>query len=265
MESTTLPFEDSLEEITIVIGTETKTVIPCRVLMHSILKRTKNPVNFCLMEGESWTKLSSRKLGQGTGFSLMRWKIPEQLNYKGFAIYLDTDQLVFRDIAELWNMNVTYKDKPSSIYCTYQDDKWLKNSPNTSVMLIDCEKAKEDWMPFSGVEEYLEKDCPKRSRYVKIMHAQHLKTLPTKIPVCWNYLNIAKDDTAILHYTSENLQPWYNPKHPFKYLWEQEFQSAIADGIITKEEIKEQLKIFKPHTKTERGQGLHPNYRKYAA
>jgi len=252
-----------LETIVIAIGTEEKTKIPCKVLMHSILRSTKNPVEFHLMEGASWTKFSSRKLGVGTGFSLMRWRIPEQLDYKGFAIYLDADQIVLRDIAELWSMNINYPEKASSIYCTYQDDKWLKNSPNTSVMLIDCERAKKEWWPIAKIEEYLEKDCPKRSRYVKIMHALHLDVAPTKIPVHWNHLNMARADTALLHYTSEAHQPWYNPQHPECYLWKQELISAIQNKIVTVEEMQKEISRFKPHTKNARGQGLHPYWAKW--
>ena len=253
----------SLEEITICIGTEEKTKIPCKVLMHSILKRTQNPIKFCLMEGESWTKISSRKLGVGTGFSLARWKIPEQLNYTGFAIYLDADQLCFGDIKDLWNMNID--KEPSSIYCTYQGDKWFKNAPNTSVMLIDCEKAKKDWWPISRVESYLETDCSKRTKYAQIMHALNISPPPTKIPVVWNQLNEFKENGGILHFTIEPRQPWYDPRHPFKYLWAQELSSAIKDGIITKKEIRQEISIFKPHTRIERGKGLHPYWKKWAA
>lgn len=252
-----------LEEITVCVGTETKTNIPCKVLMHSILKRTKNPIRFCLMEGESWTHLSNRQLGQGTGFSLMRWKIPEYLKYQGYAIYLDADQLCMRDIKELWNMNIDRAE--SSIYCTYQWDKWFPKAPNTSVMLIDCEKAKNDWWPIKKIEEYLIGDCPKRSRYTKIMHAMHIKPEPSPIPVNWNHLNAAKEGTGIIHYTTENTQPWYNPKHPFRYLWQQELESAIHEGILTKEELRKELKVFKTATREERGQGLHPFYNRYAA
>ena len=93
----------------------------------------------------------------------------------------------------------------------------------------------------------------------------HIKPEPTPIPTNWNCLNAAKEGTGIIHYTTENTQPWYNPRHPFRYLWQQEFESALNDGILTKEEIKQELKKFKQATKDVRGQGLHPFYTKYAA
>jgi lipopolysaccharide biosynthesis glycosyltransferase len=127
--------------IRVCIGTEKKTSIPCKVLEHSILKHSSQPVEFHHMMGESWAK---RTTTQGTGFSLQRWYIPEYFNFKGKAIYLDVDMLCFTDIAEFWNIDETFEET-SSIYCTFQRDKFYENAPATSSMLINCELAKDDW------------------------------------------------------------------------------------------------------------------------
>lgn len=248
--------------IKIFIGTEEKTRIPCKVLQHSILKRTQNPIEFVEMEGESWVQMNKRELGVGTGFSLMRWTIAERCNFEGFAIYLDADQICLKDISHLYTQDV---DKPvSSIYCTYQQDKWYAKAPNTSVMLINCEYAKDEWMSLKEIKEFLKKDCPKRKLYAQLMHGLTLKTPPVEIPKYFNHLNIANDDTVILHYTTENQQPWYNPSHPYRYLWRQALQEALKDEVVHPAEILDEVKRFKKHTRTERGQGMHPYWKKFA-
>lgn len=250
-----------METIRICIGTEEKTKIPCKVLMHSVLQHTKNKVEFTLMEGKSWSKLSQRKLGVGTGFSLMRWKIPQFFDYEGFAIYFDADQLVLKDVLDLWNQNIG-KDV-SSIYCTYQEDKWFPNAPNTSVMLIDCEKAKADWWPIDRIETYLAEDCPARKRYAQVMHAKHISPPPTKITNNWNQLNKCPETTCLLHYTTENTQPWYYPQHPLKDKWRDAFRLALKDQFISKEEVLEATSKYRPHNRSERGTGMHPYWRKF--
>jgi hypothetical protein len=215
------------------------------------------------MEGESWLKLAKRPLGMGTGFSLKRWGIPEDLNYEGFAIYLDADQLLLSDISGLWNQNL---NKPvSSCYCTYQHDKWFANAPNTSVMLIDCEKAKTDWWTMQQVIHALELDCPNRKAYIDLMHAKHINPAPVKIDDSWNRLNLPKDGEAnnILHFTIEHTQPWFNPQHPFRYIWKDFLVKAIADGYVQKTECQEAIKMFKAPTKESRGTGLNPYWLKW--
>lgn len=254
-----------METINIFIGNEPKTNIPCKVLQYSILKHTKNPVEFTIGEGESWIDLSKRKLGVGTGFSLQRWSIPEGFNYEGFCIYLDADQIVLTDIAELWNINVTSgKPNASSIYCTYQSDKWYANAPNTSVMLIDNEMAKTDWWTIEQIVNALELDCPNRKTYAEIMHAKHiLNHPPVKITDDWNCLNKPTETTKLLHYTVEHAQPWYNPKHPYAYVWKNYMIEAIKEGFIQKTEVKEAIGNFRPATRNQRANGIHPYWTKW--
>ena len=68
-------------------------------------------VEFVELEGDiSWSKRNSKDLTAqvGTGFSLLRWDIPRRCNYEGFAIYLDSDQIVLADIYDLWMSDCQY-------------------------------------------------------------------------------------------------------------------------------------------------------------
>ena len=44
--------------------------------------------------------------GWFTPFTGLRWAISEYCNFEGRAIYMDTDQVNFRDISELYNMDL---------------------------------------------------------------------------------------------------------------------------------------------------------------
>ncbi len=263
-----------METLRICIGTEPKTTIPYKVLCYSIRKHL-NPdyeVEFYPMMGESWVK---RKTSEGTGFSLQRWYIPEYFMFLGKAIYLDVDMLCFTDISELWNIDQSFAAKHrGSIYCTFQKDKFFEHAPATSAMLIDCEKAKDDWLLYEAeqINKFVEatKD---RSNYIHLMHAGHVKH-KTEIPLKWNrfndYVPTPQDNrktnqgTAILHYTEEPKQPWYYPQHTYKDLWRDYLVECIDQGLISNAEIKSEVQKFKPHTKVERGQGLHPYWLKFA-
>lgn len=252
--------------IKIWIGTEEKTNIPCKVLQYSILKHSNSKIEFVTDPGYSWKNHKNVKLGIGTGFSLQRWTIPEKFQYEGFAIYLDADQLVLSDIQELWNhREEMQKNSDISIACTYQKDKWFKNGPATSVMLLDCKRAK-DW-PLNNqekIEAYLEHDN-ERKKYIHLMHA--LKPpfyhLPLEIPIHWNRFNKFVPGTKLLHYTIEPKQPWYDPSHQNKDLWRDYFREALKNGHITKEEVKIELDRFVRPSGCCRGEGLNPYWEKF--
>lgn len=256
------------DEITIWIGTEFKTNLPCKVLQHSILRHSKfrDLIKFYEQPGISWKTESGRKLGEGTGFSLQRWYIPEKFNYEGFCIYLDADMIVFHDIIELWNYRFELISKQRSIACTYQKDKWFKDAPATSAMLIDCLAAKSSWKYNNQrlIEKHLIEDKD-RKKYVALMHAQEpYVDRPIKIDISWNRLNKFHLGTKLLHYTEEPKQPWYYPEHPYKDKWRDALVAALEDNYITKEEIKVELDRYeKPGNNCCRGQGLHPYWEKF--
>lgn len=262
-----------METIQICIGTEPKTSIPYKVLCYSIIKHL-NPeyqVEFYPMMGKSWI---NRTTSEGTGFSLQRWYIPEYFLFSGKAIYLDVDMLCFTDITELWNIDLSFPEsRRSSIYCTFQKDKFYERAPATSCMLIDCERAKDDWKLYTSEQINAFVDTGKdRTNYISLMHGFHAASI-NEIPLKWNRFNnfVSEDSsqrlntgTSILHYTEEPKQPWYYPDHPWKDLWRDALIETIEAGIISNAEIKAEVQRFKPHTKVSRGQGLHPYWLKFA-
>lgn len=251
------------ERIRIFIGTEPKTEIARLVLQRSIIAKTEADVEFIPMIGHEWS-YSTNGFKAGTGFSLRRWMIPAYCKWRGRAIYLDADMLVFSDIREIWEQPDRARN-PEICWTTYQADKYSphKPVPQTSVMVIDCAMAK-DQMQFQlpWALEYL-KACSQEG-YQKLMHGGFLTRKPGVLPTEWNHLmQYEPGRTKLLHYTSVPNQPWYKPDHHLAYPWKAALQNAIAVGMITPETIGCAVEAF---GKDGRGEptGLHPEYQGYA-
>lgn len=254
-------------KIRIFVGSEPKTFIPKKVLEFSILEQTKKKIEFCDLDStDNWTTRTKEGVHAvlGTGFSLLRWDIPRRCNYEGYAIYLDADILALTDIAGLWQADVDYPNDDASVWCTYQPCKWFTEpTPETSVMFIDCKKAKENQKPMEELIKRFETlPDPGRKDYVRCMRCLDHPYPPQQIPNNWNALNKANKDSKFLHYTGEAQQPWFNPKHPFRMIWQEWLQKALAANYIEKKIIKEAIQKYRPHTNSVRGEGLNPHYQK---
>jgi len=267
------------DPIRIYIGTEPKTKIAADVLSFSIRRHTKSPVEITYMEGPAWEyPLDGIKVG--TGFSLRRWMIPKACDWKGRAIYLDADQLVFGDIKELWEKPEYLPLEGSSdtavIWCSFQPDKFsVKPWPQTSVMVIDCERAKLYGQFLLERILALLQGADQRI-YADFMHGKYIDghVLPlrplriARIGDEWNHLNkyVLKgqpEHTRLLHYTKEPEQPWYKPDHPFAFLWREELVLAIRAGVINKGEFEAALAKWNVKEDWRNTNGLHPFYAKY--
>lgn len=255
------------DAIRIFIGTEPKTALAQKVLEHSILRRTIAKVSFQAMTGRAW-EYSTKDIKVGTGFSLRRWMIPSACEWDGYAIYLDADQIVFGDIAELWNLKNKDTVNGNQIWCTYQADKFSASAwPQTSVMLIDCRAALAQaghWR-IDQIRDRLLKNN-NQAFYADLMHAKWMDPQPLPIPTCWNHLNVFdKTSTRLLHYTKEPEQPWYKPSHPLAPLWEAELKEALRTGYVTPTDLKEALARWGKQEDWRKTNGLHPHYRKFLA
>jgi len=83
----------------------------------------------------------------GTKFGFVRFNVPKLCDFKGRAIYLDADQLVFGNIEDLHNSlddehSVAVVDQPEGDF----GGKKVAKHYQTSVMVLNCEKL-QDWNP----------------------------------------------------------------------------------------------------------------------
>lgn len=265
--------------IRICIGTERRTTVARKVLEHSIRRnlRAEVEVEFELLEGGDWSGSGPEQ--QYTGFSFLRWTIPERFGWRGKAIYMDADQLCLGDAAELWDMDRTWPADGACVWCTTYPRKkpipWMpflkraEATPETSVMLIDCEKARGKLMPLDEIESCMVGDAD-LVKYREVMHLGYLDPPPVEIPQWWNLMDgvgkrtDAFDDprAKLLHFTDVPKQPWYFPDHPKRHLWQAYLESAIEDGVVARSEIADACDRY---TMAEgRPDGMHPYWRKFA-
>jgi hypothetical protein len=74
------------------------------VLEYTAKKNSSMPVDITWMKHEPagiWSGWKSETWA--TPFSGFRWAIPAACDYKGQAIYMDSDMIIIGDLAELWN------------------------------------------------------------------------------------------------------------------------------------------------------------------
>lgn len=270
---TSAPVRGLGQKVRIFIGTEPKTEIARKVLECSIRRRTDSEVEIVPMLGKAW-EYPTKDITVGTGFSLRRFMIPAYCNWHGRAIYLDADQIVFSDVWDLW-CQPDYNPSGASVWCTYQPDKYNPTpAPQTSVMVIDCAKAKaEGGWHIDRVLALLAGAT--REAYARFMHCEGPASRPDKrqwwtaaapapIPAEWNHLNVFREGkTKLLHYTKEPEQPWYKPDHPYAAMWKQELSVALSVGYVTAEEIRQAVSMFGVKEDWRRTNGLHPEYLKF--
>jgi lipopolysaccharide biosynthesis glycosyltransferase len=268
-----------VDTIRVCIGTERRTMVPCRVLEYSILKHVAKgtKVEFHHLMGGDWQDYGPGE--QYTGFSFLRWTIPQKFHGRGKAIYLDSDQLCLADISELWNSDRTIPNPEACLWCTYYDHKdrkffgllkTKKRLSETSVMLIDCAKAGGRLMTPEQIQEYIRDDVDKK-KYREVMHATYLKPPPQEISRWWNLMDgrghATEDFTSpqarLLHFTQVATQPWYDAEHPKRGVWESYFREALDSGYIGQADIKEACGRFS--IERARPDGMHPYWKRYAA
>lgn len=133
-----------------------------------------------------------------TPFSGFRWGVPARCEFKGKAIYLDSDMIVMDDIAKLW-------DKPIK-------DHHLVIAKGTNkrfcTTLFDCAKVKPIMFPISQLRSVQGIHRQQRERFSKPGVVQ-----PFPLKENWNcidgeaYTDIATDVIKIHHYSAIDCQP----------------------------------------------------------
>jgi len=153
-----------------------------------------------------------------TPFSKLRWSIPEYMNYDGKAIYLDVDQVNFRDISKFYNMELGEK-----VAATRGDKR-------ACVMLMDTSKMREiksdedlssqKLKYFSNAWNCLDGE-EMRVSAIKHLHFTDMKTQPWKPQ--WPYETWKRKG-----YTYE---PAEHPRQDLVYIWNFLLEKAKENGL----------------------------------
>lgn len=206
--------------LNIYVGCEPPQDIAFRVLEHSILRHTSMPVRVHRLHDH----VASNAAGGRTPFSLQRFAIPALNQRQGVAVYLDSDMLVFNDIAEL----VALRDPAATVSSAVAPPDSGRR-PQYSVMVIDCARADWDHQRIGALAA---------EAYEAAMFDFSFE--PSKsacLPWQWNALECYSEDTRLLHFTDMDRQPWISTANPLAPVWIDALFAAMEDKRVTFDDL----------------------------
>jgi hypothetical protein len=227
--------------LNVFVGAVERDLPAVRTLAHSISKYSSVPVHVTPLTGVRVSGPRRREHRARTPFSFARFAIPELCNHEGRAVYLDSDMLVFDDIAEL----ATLPFGDARLLCTHQeeapaawkDSDWFHPGRQFSVMVLDCERL--DW----DVQTIVDGLDAGRYGYADLMFDMCVvpdAEIADTVPAGWNHLeHYEVGVTKLLHYTVVPLQPWRSDDNPLGWLWERAYRDAVRDGAVPWDEVDE--------------------------
>ena len=200
--------------IRVFIGFDPRETVAFHVLSQSIHARASEPVSITPIMLSQLKDLMTRERNplQSTDFSFSRFLTPYLCGYEGWAVFMDCDMLVLKDMAERWAL----RDDEYAVqvvkhnHVPEEDTKFL-GAPQTqyekknwsSVMLFNCEKCQ------TLTPEYVNTASGLDLHRFNWIDGDHLIG---QLPHSWNHL-VAYDRTVPvtevfnLHYTSGG--PYY--------------------------------------------------------
>jgi hypothetical protein len=209
------------ETIKVFVGGTDEHEIAFNVLAHSIYSRTTREVEVVRLDrvGITAPVPVNPKNRQVTTFSFARFFIPEALGFTGRGVYLDSDMVVLSDIGELW-------DTP------FLENSLVQMCPGwqSAVMLID---GRVGWK----IDELVARLDRGELGYKSLVNVVALGHASNSLDGRWNHTDHLEPDTKLLHYTAMDTQPWLFRGHPLGHVWETELRSAIAAGMVTRDEL----------------------------
>lgn len=218
------------DEIHIYIGCTAAQDLIAKVLSWSVMRRTQRTVRFHLLHVHAidFEMPSDPQNRPGTPFSFHRFMIPEIAGYQGRAIYMDCDQIVFKDVARLY-------DRPMRgaplLCCDTRHKRKPMPMKRSSMMLLDCGHL--DWQIRQIVQDLNAGHYSYQSLFA-------LEGYCHTLPRAWNALDRYRWPwTALLHFTNKARQPWIHHRHALAYLWFNELFAALDANYITSDEVHE--------------------------
>jgi hypothetical protein len=130
-------------------------------------------------------------------FTLLRFIIPQLMNYQGRALVIDPDIFLVQDGLE------QLLDFSMENYSIYARSGSSKGSWGSSVMLLNCSKL-HHWNLSDFIDLLHSGELDYDDLITLKLEERKIGILETK----WNEFDIIKEDTILLHTTEKITQPW---------------------------------------------------------
>jgi hypothetical protein len=217
------------EEILIGVGATDAQMLAFKVLEWSLRKHSSRPLRVVPLHrcGLEVPRPEDPANLPRTPFSFHRFLLPELAGFRGRAIYLDSDMLVFSDIGELFE---TPMDGATALAAEPTPGKWL----SYSVLLIDCGCG---WR----IGDILGRLDRGEVSYEELMfELKGLGRVETRLPYHWNSLDTyAPGETRLIHYTTMQRQPWLMRNNRHADVWIAALLEALEEGVVEVAEVED--------------------------
>jgi hypothetical protein len=217
-------------------GADRSQQLPFQVLAWSIRRHASIPVEIRTIDNGQAPVPADPRHAPYTEFSFARFAIPALCGHAGRAVYMDSDMLVFRDIAELWHTPMAGARIAIEIGSRDQADR----GKHAAVMLMDCGRL--PWVVDDIVAGLGERyDYNALMAIDPLLEAGDMREL---IARGWNDLDqYHPERTRNLHYTEIRTQPWVHAGHPHGGLWVDALRQMLADGAVAAEQVREEVAL----------------------
>jgi Glycosyl transferase family 8 len=222
--------------IRVFCGADRSQHLAFRVLEHSIRRHASLPLQIRTIDNTLAPEVDDPRYAPYTEFSFGRFAIPELCAHQGRAIYLDSDMLVFRDIAPLWNLPFGDAKLLIEIGGLARRDK----GKQAAVMLLDCTRLHWD---VAQIVAGLGRDYS----YNELMSLSPLLSdgeMAEAIASGWNDLDhYDAAQTSLIHYTQIRTQPWVYAGHPHADVWFAEVALMLTEGALTVADLEQEVRL----------------------
>lgn len=237
------------EKIRVFVGTDISQQLAVPVLEYSIKKHTSAEVEVIPMLDLPVPVPKDPRNSQRTGFSFSRFCIPKLAGYKGKAIYMDADMLVFNDIRELWDIPFNgakiIVQKEIKYDTTNKEGAPKIRKKQCAVMLLDCGQL--DW----DIEDIINGMDEGKYDYEGLMYDLCIldeSLVQYGVPFEWNSLEHWDTETRLIHYTDVYTQPWTECGNKFGFLWFDEVRRMLSERKLSEANIANEIALgyFRP-------------------
>lgn len=222
-----------MEPIRVFISCSEVEWLPAKVLESSIKRHVSREcqVKLTYEQGVENPTGMDHESRPRTLFSYHRFVVPKLCGFKGRAISMDSDMLVFADIAELFDWPMKDGVNVASA-CPIG-----RPHQNSSVMTIDCEAC--PW----NLEGLIARIAVGKLSYGELMRLENCGVKWCEADHQWNCLDAWDAKTKNLHYTDMRRQPWRHGfhRHQLWRKWSDGLCAALEDGTVTEAEVAEQV------------------------
>ena len=160
----------------------------------------------------------------GTMFSFCRHMVSEICEFRGEAIYVDADMLIFESMEQIMQV-----DMGDALIIG------VEGCHQNSVGRMKCDGLAK-WTIGYLLRSGLSYGDLQKNRYVPQGLFQRT------IPRGWNDLHRRTSNTKLLHYTAMPNQPWVKPGNPFGKVWFDHLAEAVMEGFLTMATVEEEVR-----------------------